>query len=44
LLVGVISNEVPLVAQVNLSWTATPGATGYIVRRATVNGGFAVAE
>jgi hypothetical protein len=26
-------------AQVNLSWTATPGATGYIVRRATVNGG-----
>jgi hypothetical protein len=26
-------------AQVNLSWTATPGATGYIVRRATVSGG-----
>jgi hypothetical protein len=26
-------------AQVNLSWTATPGATGYIVRRSTVGGG-----
>jgi hypothetical protein len=26
-------------AQVNLSWTATPGATGYVVRRATVSGG-----
>jgi hypothetical protein len=29
----------PSNAQVTLSWTATPGATGYFVRRATVSGG-----